>query len=110
MPNGLQIRDANNILIFDETSPVVKFLGTASIGRDYTGEAASGSITDARFTAYAQHTPFYARIDGGFEFGGIDANITISGNTLTWSYPYPPTYFGGSLGNRPNQTFVYGVL
>jgi hypothetical protein len=110
MPSGIQIRDENNVLVFDETSPVVKFLGSASIGASYTGEQGSGTIVDGRFTAYPQHTPFYARIDGGFEFGGIDANISISGNTLTWTYPYPASYNNGTMYNRPNQTFVYGIL
>lgn len=119
MPSGLQIWDANGALIFDETTPVVKFLGQLTIGsfgpqRDYTGAAQSGSITDPRFTMYAQHVPFWCRSDLAFNNEGFDAAWTLSGNTLTWTYPrpdpYPVTIDGVSYYmHRPVQTIIYGI-
>lgn len=110
MADGLSIWDENGILIFDETSPVVKFLGTLTIGANNTGEVQSGSISDERFTQYAQHSTFWSRIDGGYNVDEYDAAISISGNTLTWVYPKPPAYINGTLYNRPTQTIIYGIL
>lgn len=111
MADGLRAWDANGVLMFDETSPVVKFLGTLTIGANNTGAAQSGTISDGRFTQYAQHVPFWSRIDGGYNNDKYDAAITISGNTLTWNYPNAAAYSTtGELYNRPTQTLIYGIL
>ena len=101
MPAGLEIFAANGDTIFSVTDSLVKIFGFASVGQAHTGAANSGTIIDTRFQL-AQHVPFFARYDSGFSQEGYDALITISGNTLTWTFPKP------SLG-RPNQTFLYGA-
>lgn len=110
MPAGLQVWDANGVLILDRTSPVVKFLGYLSIGSSYTGAQQSGTITDARFTQYAGLTPFWTAIDGSFSIEGYTANVSIAGNVLNWSYPNnDPFFISGRYLARPNMTLVYGI-
>ena len=118
MPQGLWVGAPDGTAIFDQTTPVVKLLGTLQIGGSsnphYTGAAQSGTIYDQRFTQYAGHTPFWCRIDGGFDNEGYDATWTFNGNYLTWTYPLPQdgaltlngwTYYYG----RPNQRIIYGI-
>lgn len=111
--SGLQVWDSGGTLIFDETTPVIKFLGTATIGEGHTGEAQSGSIVDGRFTQYAQHVGFWARIDGGFGVDGYDATWRFEGNSLIWTYPRPVQYIYINgvpyLFNRPRITIIYGI-
>jgi hypothetical protein len=110
MPSGIQIWDASGNLVFNVDTPVVKFLGLISVGKDYTGETTSGTVTDGRFTAYAGHSSFFTAIGAGMSFDGLDVQVSISGNTLTWTYPQAtPAYFGGVLINRPNRTILYGI-
>lgn len=115
MADGLQVWDANGVSIFNQTTQVVKFLGTATIGwspgrTNYTGEAASGSIVDARFTQYPGHVAFWCRIDGAVNADGYDATWTQSGNSLIWTFPRSQAlWLNGSLYNRPEQTIIYGI-
>lgn len=116
--SGLQVWDGGGNLIFDQTTPVVKFLGTVVIGGignpSYTGSAQSGSVTDPRFTQFAGHTPFVCRIDGGVTTAQYDAVWSFNGNVLTWYYPRSDP---GSLVidgatyhmNRPTQRIVFGI-
>jgi len=112
--SGLWVGLPDGTVTFDNTTPVVKFLGTATIGwapagANYTGDVQSGSITDVRFTQYANHVVFWCRIDGAFSSDGYDATWSISGNTLTWTYPRPVQYINGNTYNRPVQTIMYGI-
>jgi len=114
MADGLRVWDAGGTLMFDETSPVIKFLGTATVGfsvggQNYTGDAKSGSIYDARLTQYSQHVAFWCRIDGKFDSGGFDATWRQEGNSLIWTYPRAVVYYNGYMYNRPEQTIVYGI-
>lgn len=114
MADGLRVWDANGVPTFDETSPCIKFLNTVTIGwspakPNYTGDAQSGSIYDARLTQYAQHVAFWCRIDGIFDNDGFDATWRQEGNSLIWTYPRPPLWLNGTLYNRPQQTIVYGI-
>ena len=115
MATGLQVWDAGGNLTFDQTTPVVKFLGTATIGWNpggvgHTGEARSGSIIDSRFTQFAQHVPFWCRIDGGYDNEGYDATWRFDGNSLIWTFPREQVfYINGYAYNRPKQTIIYGI-
>jgi hypothetical protein len=101
MADGLRIWDESGTLIFDETTQTIKMLGLLGVGDNYTGGANSGSIVDGRFTQYGGHVGFWARIDGGASFEGYDATFSISGNTLSWSFP------NGNF--HPNQIILYGI-
>ena len=110
MPAGLEIFNSSGTSIFQTTSALVKFLGVLQIGADYTGETQSGSVTDSRFTAYTGHVAFFENTAAAFSTDGYNADVTLSGNTLSWSYPDPtPYYAGGFLLNRPNATIIYGI-
>ncbi len=100
---------------FDQTTPLVKFLGQVTIGVGYTGEPYQGSIYDPRFTQYALHRPDWCRIDGGFNSEGFDARWHFEGNSLIWTYPIQqPSYvtINGipTLVNRPRQTISYFLV
>jgi len=116
--SGLQVWDGGGSLIFDETTPVIKFLGYLTIGGMgppyYTGATKTGTVVDGRFTQYAGHTPFWFRVDGGISTEGYDANFSFNGNTMTWDYPRDSdgalvlngtVYYTG----RPTQTIIYGI-
>ncbi len=84
-----------------------KFAGVANVGWDFTGGAQSGTITDGRFTQYPNCVPFAFSIRNNFDNRGGGVQLSISGNTLTWSYPYPET---DKSYKRPNTQFVYGIF
>lgn len=110
MPAGLQIWDSNGILIHDQTTPVVKLLGTFSIGSSFTGPQQSGTIVDSRFTQYPGLNGYCSFINGFISIEGYSPTLSISGNTLTWSYPRPdPLLISGSYLARPNCTFIYWI-
>ena len=110
MPSGMQVWDASGNLVFNIDTNVVKFLGVISVGKDYTGATTSGTVTDSRFTAYTGHTPFFTAVGAGISDEGYDVQVSISGNTLTWTFPQAtPQYLGGVLINRPNRTILYGI-
>lgn len=115
MPSGLMLSLSDGTVTFDQTMPLVKFLGTITIGADYTGAAYQGSIYDPRITQYALHRPDWCRIDGGFNSEAIDARWQFDGNSLIWTYPIQqPQYVtvnGSSfLINRPKQTISYFLV
>jgi hypothetical protein len=102
MPAGYQVWDANGVLIFDTNSQTAKFFGTYVIGAG-GDDRASGVITDARFTAFAGHQPFFVCLEGNFGSAIRDRAIwTFSGNNLSWSY-LNPSY-------RIRQKILYGVM
>lgn len=108
--SGLQTWDSEGREAFNGRTTVVKFLGALSIGTSFTGSAQQGSFQNGNFTQYPQHQAFYARIDGGFDDKGYDADITIQGNTLTWRFPRDDTQnSNGFWLNRPNQVIIFGI-
>lgn len=114
MADGLAIWDTSGTVMFDATTPVVKFLGEVTIGwapggTNYTGTAKTGSIYDARLTQYAQHVAFWCRIDGAFDSEGFDATWRQDGNSLIWTYPREVAVYNGYTYNRPQQRIIYGI-
>jgi hypothetical protein len=101
MPAGFQSWDASGNLVVDLTNRIAKMMGTLQVGASYTGSTMSGTVTDSRFTAYAGCEPFAAVIAGSFFQMHQHPSITISGNTLTWTFP------AGS--SRPDTTIIYGI-
>ncbi len=85
---------------------IAKFMGQATVGWSTTGGQRSGTITDARFTQYPGCQPFAFVVRGGFDTRGGGLQLSISGNTLTWSYP---TAAAASY-TRGDATFMYGIF
>jgi hypothetical protein len=85
---------------------VAKFMGVASIGWDYTGGTKSGTITDTRFTQYPNVQPFALVISGNIDIGGYMPTLSISGTTLTWTYPRDQSV----NYTRPKTTFMFGIF
>lgn len=100
MPAGFEAYDQNGIRTFssNDSSPI-KWLGSFTVPNS---GANSGSFTDPKLTAYPNHVGFIARTDGEFPQVDRDAQITISGNTISWSWPNP------SL--KTIFKFMYGVV
>lgn len=93
--------NADGSVKFDPTKQTIKFLGNATIGG--SGSASSGTITDSRFTAYAGHKPFWARVEiaSGSAVHDI-ATYSFSGNNLNWAFP------AGSL--KVAEKIIYGII
>lgn len=108
MAYGVEAWNAAGIKTIGINTKIAKFFGVANIGNSYTGTAVSGTITDARFTQYSGHVPFAMPLSGGIDTEGNLAVFSISGNTLTWSFP------NGSLSpgsvTRPDTKFTYGIF
>jgi hypothetical protein len=94
MPSGIQIWDANGVLTFGDDSVAVKFLGTLALPNS------DGSISVPEFTAYAGHTPFFARVDGQYPAPEYDAQVSISGSTLSWTWPH---------STKTAVSIIYGI-
>lgn len=77
----LEICDEAGNVILDATKQTLKFFGMLSIPPN----VASGSLTDGRFTAFAGHVPYFARVDGFLPWPSQDATIWVDGNTLYWT-------------------------
>lgn len=101
MAQGIQCWNASGQQVFDVTTQVVKFLGKINVGSSYTGSTQQGTVYDANF-GLAGHTPFYDTAAGVFSTDGWDVEISITGTTLTWTYPVS--------GHYPNATIIYGVF
>lgn len=100
MPSGSQCFDAAGNVTFDTSDQTVKFLGSAIIGPGGTNTA-TGTITDSRFTAYANHEPFYFEVEGGPGTNITYApTFTFSGNNLNWVYPF---------ATRVTVRIIYGI-
>lgn len=102
----LRTWDAQGRQTLNIDTRMAKFMGVASIGWDYTGGTKSGVINDARFTQYAGCTPYVMVISGNIDIGGYMPALTISGNTLTWTFPRDQSV----NYTRPNTTFMYGIF
>lgn len=105
MAAGLQIWDANGVLVSDTTMRWGRFLGVVNIPKP-TGNA-SGSVVDAGLST---GEPFW------FCFGAtgdwvIQPAISVSGNTLSWSFGFDQV--GGisvaPVGAVSAITLIYGV-
>jgi hypothetical protein len=102
-----ELRDeATNAVIVMIGQRAFKFMGFTTIGWNVTGGAQSGTITDPRFTQYPGSEPAAFPVNGGFDTRGAGAQLSISGNTLTWRYPYAE----GTQQNRQRLTFMYGFF
>lgn len=84
---------------------ILKTLGVYSVGWDFTGGAQSGTFTDARLTQYPGCVGSVFSITPTFDTRGGGVRLSISGNTVTWAYPYPEA----TQAKRPNNTFVLGI-
>jgi hypothetical protein len=102
MSVGFQTLDGSGGVITDLGDRIAKFLGSLNVGASYNGGAASGSITDARLTQYAGTTPWFGIISSTFFRHEEHPVVTISGNTLSWSFP--------SGSTLPNTTIIYGLF
>ena len=107
MAMGVQAWNAAGVKTLDIDTRIAKFFGTAQVGNSYTGTAASGTITDSRFTAYTGTTPFVFALGGSFDLDGNRCEFSFSGNVLTWNFP---NSVSGSSWTRPDTTFIYGIL
>jgi len=85
---------------------IFKFMGFRSVGWSFTGGDQSGTIVDGRFTQYPGCEPNAFVVASGFDNMGGGLILSISGNTLTWRYPYPEAV----QFKRVNTTFVYGIF
>jgi hypothetical protein len=100
---GIQVWDANGVLILDTSMTVVKWLGQISVGSSYTGSAQSGQVSVPEFATYPNNKPFIARMDGKLAPNsfGDEATFWVEGSYIKWAFP------GTS---RNNQTVAYGLL
>lgn len=79
MPQGLEVYDANGVLVIGITDRLQRVLGSV-----YTGTGA-GSLT---VPGFASGVPFYfVRRDGNLDSINTlqPKNVTVQGNTLSWS-------------------------
>ena len=100
MPAGMQCFDASSRLVVDFTTRLARVLGV----RDLNGTA--GSLFDANLSA---GTPFAVFQQNGvlYHISGDTAfpTITISGNTISWTYSPGQTPFHTNISGR----LFYGV-
>jgi hypothetical protein len=103
MATGLQVWAQNGTLLIDTTTSVVLQLGIISIGG--AGAPQSGAIADGRL---GQGRPYAFQLLGGIPgYDNKEAVISISGTTLSWTFPEPD---GSQPLNRPNTTILYGTV
>ena len=99
----LIVRDrATGRVKLDSSTNAMLHFGVATIGG--AGSAQSGTITDDRFTW--GRGVIFPLVNGFVGRENYEAIFTFSGNTLTWRYPQG----GSSASERPQITFLYGVL
>jgi hypothetical protein len=102
----LQINAANGLPLLRFGDRMFKFMGIMSVGWSYTGTQQSGAIVDGRFTQYPGCEPLVFVIAAGFDIDGGAVALSISGDTLTWSYAKPEAL----PRNRVNATVAYGIF
>jgi hypothetical protein len=96
MSQGLQIWDSSGNLVLDTNTRLAQWLGQVSSGGN------NGSVTDNELL---RGTPYYyvrASVVGAF--AKVPA-ITISGSTITWTYPAPKAGFSSAP-----VVITYGVF
>lgn len=100
MSAGLQIFDASGNIILDATYRVMRIIGSQPIGQS----SPNGSIGDSRL-AQGGWCSFQPAVMGGAGFlsgGMLMPTFSISGSTLTWSYP--------AVNSTQYDTWQNGIL
>jgi hypothetical protein len=99
---GVQVWAPDGTILIDTNTSVALILGTFAIGG--TGSPQSGSVTDARL---ANGRPYAFMLLGGIPgANNQEAEVTVSGTTVTWRYPNADPTFA----NRPAVTIMYGTF
>ena len=103
MTQGLQVWDANGVIVLDTTIRVGTHLGEVSTGRS------NGSFYDERLKRGNPY--FFASINyapASWEF--INPDVVISGGTISWSFRFNDRYeFGYFVSGRVSLLIRYGV-
>lgn len=109
MPYGLQAWDASGNLILDTTTTLLKWVGSLSVGWNFTGSAQSGQLYVPAFASYPLNKPFLVRRDGILSPNVHDDQPTIwvDGDYIKWSYPNADPGTNGLY--RTNATVDYGL-
>lgn len=92
MPQGLEVYNASGVLEMAVTDRLTRIIGETTA----TGGTA-GSVTNA---GLATGSPFWWVSRDSSSFYSIEPSITVSGDTLSWTWPISTT---GSF------TIIYGV-
>ena len=84
---------------FGTSTQTIKYLGKVTVNAGNS----PGSLTDARFTQFGGHKGFWAVVESsaGTAVPPNAPIFTLSGNTLSWSYP-------AGVSKVP-QTILYGI-
>ena len=100
MTVGLQVFDASANIILDATYRVMRIIGSINIGQSNP----SGSQTDSRLAqgGWCSFQPSVIGSAGYLSGGMLMPSFSISGDTLTWSYP--------PVNNATYDTWQNGVL
>lgn len=77
MPQGLQIFDADGIIIFDTNVKAGRVLGTATVAASTAGSVSNAGLTTG--------TPFWIYQASTTAFFAQAPTITVSGSTLSWA-------------------------
>lgn len=83
MSAGLQIFDASGNIVLDATYRVMRIIGSSNINGN------SGGVSDSRLAqgGWVAFQPSVTCGDGFLSGGIICPSFSISGSTLTWTYP-----------------------
>jgi len=102
MSCGLQIFDSSGNVILDDTYRVMRIIGSVHINGN------SNSITDSRLAqgGFASFQPDITNGDGYLSGGIVAPSFSISGSTLTWTYP---AVNNASLDTIQSGTLFYGA-
>jgi hypothetical protein len=97
---GLQVFDQNGNLTLDATYRVMRIIGSINIGQSNP----SGSQTDSRLAqgGWSSFQPSVIGSAGYLSGGMLMPSFSISGDTLTWSYP--------PVNNSTFDTWQNGIL
>ena len=107
----IEIRDANNKVIFDANSRPLKIIRFYDFGSSYTGGTQSGSVYVPMWAQWPNNRPVFVRLGAVFNFEGFDAVVRIEGATFYWDYPRANSEWNGSYHNaRPNSSYVLGMF
>lgn len=96
---GLEVYNASGQRRFNSGDYLVRFLGSVVTGTSV------GSVTDPNLST-AGSSPFFIYYPGniGSKSGGTSAIVTISGNTISWSWND-----GGNVNNRSDGVIFWGL-
>ncbi|EQB12689.1 hypothetical protein [Novosphingobium lindaniclasticum] len=98
----LILNDEQGNTLLDLSTKLVKIIGSLSIGG--AGSPQSGTLVNPWFSL---GRPFALPIKGNGWFApqGGDISVSISGNVLTWRFPYAAS----ADWQRPETTILYGI-